>query len=252
MIKYKVFSSGSCRLLAILNNGRDRVIPIHSIFHDFEGINFLGKLHNIKEHIQFIKFINNKIIIPNNILKHYLTGYFLNLDNRILLNRLTRIRVNFNSCDTYIFEISSLKIYEKDSYQIHSELQEKKYKKYKYDKYGDNNFYQDIKTYTQTPNELMNDLEILRRLVPKNKKIILQCHFRPNIIYDNDLKKVENREIIYNTLISFSNKYKNIYVYDSSILLKSNKNLYDGKVHYIYTKEVYDKIFNELYKYIRK
>jgi hypothetical protein len=62
----KIFSSGSCRLLATINNGYDKVVPIHSMFHNFVGINFLGKLHNTKQHIQFIK---------DDILSKFLTSY---------------------------------------------------------------------------------------------------------------------------------------------------------------------------------
>ena len=64
----KIFVSGSCRLVTTINNGYDKVIPIHSMFHNYAGVNFLGKLHNTKQHIQFIKFIKDEITIPNNIL----------------------------------------------------------------------------------------------------------------------------------------------------------------------------------------
>ena len=41
-----VFASGSCRLLTSINNGYSKIIPIHSMFYNFTGINFMGKLHN--------------------------------------------------------------------------------------------------------------------------------------------------------------------------------------------------------------
>jgi hypothetical protein len=44
----KLFSSGSSRLVTTINNGYDKVFPINSMFHNFVGINFLGKLHNTK------------------------------------------------------------------------------------------------------------------------------------------------------------------------------------------------------------
>ena len=78
----KVFSSGSCRLLTTINNGYEKIEPIHSMFHNFIGINFLGKLHNTKQHIQFIKYINDKIEIPKNILKSFLTSYGLYSNSR--------------------------------------------------------------------------------------------------------------------------------------------------------------------------
>jgi len=71
----KVFASGSCRLLVTINNGHDKVIPIHSMFYNFAGVNFLGKLHNSKQHIQFIKFIKDAIVMPADILPKFLTSY---------------------------------------------------------------------------------------------------------------------------------------------------------------------------------
>lgn len=41
----------------------------------YYGVNFLGKLHNIKQHIQFIKWINDSIEIPNHILSMFLTSF---------------------------------------------------------------------------------------------------------------------------------------------------------------------------------
>lgn len=74
-IDKKIFCSGSCRLLTTINNGNYKVVPIHSMFYNFVGINFLGKLHNTKQHIQFIKFIKDEIILPNDILIKFLTSY---------------------------------------------------------------------------------------------------------------------------------------------------------------------------------
>ena len=71
----KVFASGSCRLLTTIHNGRDKIIPIHSMFSNFFGVNFLGKLHNTKQHIQFIKFIKDEITLPPDILSKFLTSY---------------------------------------------------------------------------------------------------------------------------------------------------------------------------------
>ena len=60
----KIFSSGSCRILETINNYHDKIVPIHSkLIHYFNGSNFLGKLHNTKQHIQFIKYIKNEIIL---------------------------------------------------------------------------------------------------------------------------------------------------------------------------------------------
>ena len=63
----KVFSSGSCRLLTTMENGYGKVSTLNSMFGVKAGNNFLGKLHNTKQHIQFIKFIRDDIVIPENI-----------------------------------------------------------------------------------------------------------------------------------------------------------------------------------------
>ena len=70
----KVFASGSCRLVTSINDGRGKIEPIHSMFHNFVGINFLGKLHNAKQHIQFVRWLKDEMEIPQNILFSFLTS----------------------------------------------------------------------------------------------------------------------------------------------------------------------------------
>lgn len=53
----KVFCSGSCRVLISIGDGRNKIDPMHSLFYNFVGVNFLGKLHNSKQNLQFIKYI---------------------------------------------------------------------------------------------------------------------------------------------------------------------------------------------------
>ena len=38
----KVFASGSCRLVTTINDGRGKIEPIHSMFHNFVEKIFLG------------------------------------------------------------------------------------------------------------------------------------------------------------------------------------------------------------------
>lgn len=45
----KLFATGSCKLVSAINNGRDKVIPIHSNTYRCEGINYLGMFHDIEE-----------------------------------------------------------------------------------------------------------------------------------------------------------------------------------------------------------
>jgi len=77
----KIFCSGSCRLLTTINTGYNKLCPIHSMYYNYTGTNFLGKLHNTKQHIQFIKFIKDEITIPDDILPKFLTTYNLNICN---------------------------------------------------------------------------------------------------------------------------------------------------------------------------
>ena len=236
----RIFSSGSCRLLTAINNGYNKVKPIHSMFYNFVGVNFLGKLHNIKQHIQFIKFIQDEIVLPDHILPKFLTSYndfICNCkceDMSLLLTKKDNIKRDLNECDWYIFEICSLKIYERDGYQVQVELDK------------ENNYV------TQTSEDLYNDLVELRNMIPLHKKILFQVHFRPNII-DNvttSCKAIESREIIYNVIKKFTDSIENTFIYDPSIIIKNNIDLYDGAIHF--TKLGLQESFNYIYdNYLR-
>jgi len=228
----KVFSSGSCRLLTTINNGYGKIEPIHSMFYNFFGINFLGKLHNTKQHIQFIKWINDEIELPLYILRSFLTFYSLyNISGYDI--RKESIKEEYNNCDCYIFEICSLKLYEKDTYQVQYELT---------DDYSFN---------LQTDRDLYNDLITIRELVPKDKSLVFMTHFRPNIIYNDNTKTIENREILYNVLKRFCDQNNNTYLYDPSILLKKDTSLFDGKTHF--TSNGHTICFEHIYEhYIEK
>jgi hypothetical protein len=114
-----------------------------------------------------------------------------------------------------MFEICSMKIFMRGEYQVHSELTK------------------DYVSFTQTDEDLLKDLSILRNLIPLNKKIIFQSHFRPNIIFKDPSKTIKNREIIYNTLKKFcDNKNNNCYCYDPSVILAENNELFDGYTHF--------------------
>lgn len=230
----KVFSSGSCRLLTALQNGRGKIEPIHSIICNITGINTLGMLHNIKQHIQFIKWLKHDLYIPESILSLFLLSY-RTPDQRDKMDpyeqnpiKKKAIQDSFDDCEFYIFEICSLKIYEKNGYQI----------LYLYDTL------EDCTQSIQTELELYNDLKILRELIP-NKKIIFQVHFRPNIIYNNESNAVNNRESIYNAVEKFCKEFNNTYLYDPSIILQKNNTLFDGDTHF--TERGEEESFNFLY-----
>ena len=215
----KVFCSGSCRLLTTIHNGHDKIDPIHSMFYNFVGINFLGKLHDTKQHIQFIQFIKGEIDIPPSILPLFLTSY--NPDKwqswnpfestEMLSIKKESIKKQLDQCEWFIFEICSMKLYTKDHFYVHCEQTN------------------DYTTTIQTKEDLWNDLCFLRKMVPR--KLLLQVHFRPNIIYQDDTKVIENREIIYTTVKLFCEQHENTFLYDPSILLK-NHSFFDGDTHF--------------------
>lgn len=227
----KVFSSGSCRLVTVINNGHGKIEPIHSMYTNFFGINFLGKLHNTKQHIQFIRWINDAIELPPNILASFLTSYSTLEgieDKQLLPSKKANIKNAFNECECYIFEICSLKLYEQNGYQVQFELTA------------------DYTCSLQTETELYNDLKILRDLIPAGKKLIFQVHFRPNVIYNDASKSIDKREMIYNVIKNFCTTHNNVYVYDPSIVLCEDKTLFDGDTHFNHIGN--ETSFNYLYE----
>jgi hypothetical protein len=230
----KVFASGSCRLVTTINSGYGLITPIHSMFYNFTGINFLGKLHNSKQHIQFIKFLKGELFIPADILPSFLTSFnvkprgFVCDKMDILPLKIENIRKQFDECDWYIFEISSLKLFKRNGFEVMIELI--------------NNYDYSL----QTENELMNDLIEIRKMIPLHKKILFQTHIRPNIIYNDKSKIINNREQIYNIVNEFCNNNHNCYLYDPSILLNKNHSLFDGDTHF--TQEGHRAIFHNMYQ----
>jgi hypothetical protein len=210
----KVFCSGSCRLLNVIRNTED-IETLHSLENPaFKGINFMGKLHNTKCHIQFIKFIKGLIELSEENLENFLTAYNYNKYKSIryieelstIPDKLKRLKESIDECDAYIFEICSIKIYKYNDVYCHHEQQ-----------------VDDI-TYDmtiQTKEELLEDLYTLKSFFPE-KKIIFQCHFRPNIIHDDETKAIPKRELIFNTLTEFCNTNTNCFVYDPSIVIKKD------------------------------
>ena len=236
----KVFISGSCRIMAVIGTGKDIFEPIHSMLDDFNGsnffgINFLGKFHNTKQHIQFIKWIKDEIVIPDNILTQFMTVYYdtsrtdtslanhlriFNYDFHKIIDPIDQIPIkkqhikeNFDNCDMYIFEICSLKLYNNSGFQVQFELTT------------------DYNMIQQTEDDLLNDLKIIRNMIPINKKILLQVHFRPNIIHNNN-NYIMSREIIFNTVTKFCANNENTYMYDPSVIIKDDHSLYDGDTHF--------------------
>jgi hypothetical protein len=231
----KIFASGSCRLLTTINNGYEKIIPIHSMFRNFVGVNFLGKLHNTKQHMQLIKFIKDEITLPDDILSKFLTSYggyngeFWGCEDKsILPMKKENIKNQFDECEWYIFEICSMKLYKNNGFEVQTEVSQ-----------GNHT------CILQTEEELLEDLYKLRALIPSKKKILFQVHFRLNIIYNDDTKIIESREIIYNVINDFCEKNENTFIYDPSIIIEKNTSLFDGDTHF--NDEGHIQSFNYIY-----
>ena len=131
----------------------------------------------------------------------------------------------------YIFEICSIKTYKyKGAYCQFEQNQNDDVSQY------------DINI--QNEKELLDDLYVIKSFFPE-KKIIFQCHFRPNIIYNDNTKRIENREFIYNTLKKFCDENNRCFLYDPSIILQQNNSLFDGDTHF--TSRGFNKSFKFLY-----
>jgi hypothetical protein len=186
------------------------------MFSNYLGVNFLGKLHNTKQHIQFIKFIKDEILLPDDILINFLTSYSnINRcrwwgvweDYSLLPSKKENIKNQFEECEWYLFEICSLKLYKNNNFDVQFELTDE------YD------------CILQTEEELFEDLRTIRELIPYNKKILFQVHFRPNVIYNDANKTIEKRETICKVINNFCENNRNTFMYDPSVLVQTNHSL---------------------------
>ena len=162
--KMNIFVSGSARLMQTINSGYHLITPIHSLYFNYVGINFLGLLNNIKQHIQFIQFIKGDIIIPDEILPQFLTAYNIGIDNfsifdpiSLIPEKINNIKQNFDNCEFYLIEISSMILYTKTSNNEVFQVS--------------NKHSTDYEEITQTIEDLLLDLETIKNLIPNNKKI---------------------------------------------------------------------------------
>jgi hypothetical protein len=224
----KAFTSGSCRLLQKLEDGKGKFQLVHSLNREepgHDGINFLGKLHNTQQHLAFLKLIKKNMYIPHDIRRLFLHSYFINMPD--VDERLSNIRSEFDSCDVYIFEICSLKLYCRDDWTI---LQEQ--------------WLQNETHYIrqQTEDDFEEDLNYIRHIIPINKPIVFQCHFRNPCI--------ENREKIYKYLLNFVSSTPNTYLYDPTELATEHPEyLNPDGIHYeydTYQSEIFDEFYNKI------
>ena len=194
VLKYKtaglprVFASGDKRLLQCINNGNNTIHPIHSQYEEMNGFNFLGNLTNIKQHIQFIKYINGKCDIPKNILHLFLKGYevdkyYHDMDvtefDSPTKEALLNLSFFFDKCEAYIFQITSLDITEKDGYQVRNDIEEDA-----------------VNCYKQTIDDFKNDITTLIGLIPAGCKVIFVNDIYPELVLNDDSLKNQDLEII--------------------------------------------------------
>ena len=236
----KVFCSGSCRLLNAMVSS-DIMQVIHNLDEvHFHGTNFMGKFHDTKSHIQFIRYIKGEVDLDEDIRKRFFTCY--NMDKwqgiryieplNTIYDKIRRLKEQIDICDAYIFEVCSLKEYKyKGGYCQFEQIEM--------------NDVSDYDICIQTKEELIQDLYTIVGFFP-GKRVVFQCHFRPNVIYNDDCKALRNREIIYNTIYEFCKLNSNCYLYDPSVLIREDHTLYDGDTHF--TQKGYRYSFNHICK----
>jgi hypothetical protein len=223
----KVFTSGSCRIVSVINNGYNLVNVIHSWIGHYTSINYLSFYHSTKQHIQFINYIRKNIEIPDNILNNFMIGGNEELD-KMRKERTENIRKEFELCDVYIFEICSLKYFTHNMFQINKKINEE---------------------YIQDKDDLYNDLDIIRSMIPIEKKIIFQSHIRLNVVYSNETNRIEKREIINDVITRYcnNNKEKNVQHFDPSYLVQLNPHIIEADNKHFHDTQ-YKLVFDYIYK----
>ena len=88
-------------------------------------------------------------------------------------------------------------------------------------------------------------------LVPPEKRIVFQTHFRPNIIHSGKAAPVENRELIFKAVTDFCETYKDrMAVFDPSVVIQQNNlsEMMDGDLHF--TPKGHQICFDALYSFL--
>jgi hypothetical protein len=183
--------------------------------YTFVGPNFLGKLHNTKQHIQFLRYIKGDIVIPDDILESFLTVYSdkfqaLCSDKDEIPEKLRALKHEFDTCSVFVFEICSLNLYERDGFQVQKE------------------FTNSFSVTSQSQEDLLSDLKIIIGMIPEGKRIVFEGHFRLDYIFGDADKKIQNRDVILDTLqkLRESGEFPNVRVYDPSVILRENPMLF--------------------------
>lgn len=235
----EIFVSGTCRATNVVYDGREKITAIHSQrISDAPNINFLGNFTNLKGHIQFIKFLQGKIELPESIQRlrfPFMTIPLLRGEYHSVPERIEIIRTLLPKCDIFLFEICSRKNYMIDFYGIDKEIT------------VEDCVNNDNKTpYTKDSFEdIYSDINTLCKLLPKGSKVILQTHFRLDIITGDKNNYIESREIIYNAVKKYCEENPSVKHFDPSYLLRDNRDYMKDNEHFSLSKT--DCIFNYLY-----
>lgn len=224
-----ILGLGSCRILTPLFKlfKVNKNLIVHNCLENFfekqtfTGNNFLGKLHNSKEIIQFLKLIQNKITLSNKIMSLFLTS-FSNFRcpsvprEKNPIKILENIKSNFNIISTVFIEISSIKIYELDKCFVNLEH------------IASNNPY--IRNWKsimkkQKKNDLINDLKIIVDMLGK-KNVVFITH----INIDNIKNRIIIKEAIEHVVLNY-NSNNNLFMIDPIVKL-GKEMLLDDKLHF--------------------
>lgn len=233
MIK-KILGIGSCRLLTPLYLLNSENVQVYNslknwfIENSFQGCNFLGKLHNTKEVIQFIELVLGKISLSDEILSLYLTSFSNYRCPTVLRENnpkkiLQNIQDNFNKIDKIFIEISSIKTYKYNNRYVFCEHISSK-----------NPFISNYKSLMniQDKDEIIGDLE----------KIVFVSHF--------NIGGIKNRLIIKEQLEIICKKYDIplILPYEQLDIINKKYLLQNDLLHY--SQEGIEKIKLEYNKFI--
>jgi len=158
------------------------------MFHNFVGCNCLTKLHSMRQHIQFFKWIKGDLDIPAEHMPFFLSahsGEWVNETRQDPIQALANIRAEFDNVDVFLIEVCSVKNYEMGGIYHQHEMIKK----------------WDLPSRTltvSTEQEVCDDLVWLREYL--KKPIIAIGHFRPHIWGGGPC--IENREVIMRALKS--------------------------------------------------
>ena len=90
----------------------------------------------------------------------------------------------------------------------------------------------------------LEDLDTLVKLCGEDALIFFQCHFRPQIIFDDVSKEIPNRELIFQTLSEFVVGKENIFLVDPSF---NEQECYDFDID-----DKYDYLSDHGYEIVKK